>query len=45
MQKNGNTKAARNNDPNGHLISAEDAARATANVIKRMREKRERRVS
>jgi hypothetical protein len=45
MQKNGNTKAAKNNDPNGHLISAEDAARATANVIKRMREKRERRVS
>ena len=44
MQKNGNTKAARKEDPNAHLITAEDAARATANVIKRMREKRERRV-
>jgi len=45
MQKNGNTKAARNNDPNGHLISPEDATRATFNVIERMRRKRERRAS
>jgi len=45
MQKNGNTKAARNNDPNGHLISAEDAARATANVIARRRAKEQRRAS